>query len=268
MAPEIATARDRARARRRRSRLTTVVVLAALALVAVYLVRADPSRGSRGAIPVAPATVVPTVTAVDIDKPVVAEAPAVAAVVERGAGTFALATTPGPTLGSTGRLLLFHVAVENGIGIPPDEFATAVDAILGDPRSWIAGDVRFQRVPAGTAASFTIYLATPVTSEAMCREEWLETEQYTSCRLSTGKVVINSARWLTAVPNYGASLDTYRAYAINHEVGHQLGNGHETCPGPGRPAPVMQQQTLGLQGCGANPWPYLNGTRYRGPAGI
>ena len=237
-------------------------MLAALSLVAVAFVRADLRRNSQAAIPV-----VPPATVVAIEPPAVAQAPSPAAalvVLDRGAGTFALSGSLGPTLGSSGRLLRYHVAVENGIGIAPENFAAAVDAILGDPRSWIAGDVRFQRVPAGTAATFTIYLATPVTSEAMCREEWLETERYTSCRLSTGKVVINSARWLTAVPDYGAPLDTYQAYAINHEVGHQLGNGHELCPGPGRPAPVMQQQTLGLQGCVANPWPYLNATRYRG----
>jgi hypothetical protein len=240
------------------------VLLAALTLAAIYLVRADRRRVSLRAVPV-----VTAVAVIPVETPAAAKAPPplAPAVVERGAGTFALSGTLGPTLGSSGRVLSYHVAVENGVGIAPDEFAAAVDAILGDPRSWIAGDVRFQRVPAGTAASFTIYLATPVTSEAMCREEWLETERYTSCRLSTGKVVINSARWLTAVPAYGAPLDTYRAYAINHEVGHQLGNGHERCPGPGRPAPVMQQQTLGLQGCLANPWPYLSGTRYRGPAG-
>ncbi|MET8351151.1 MULTISPECIES: DUF3152 domain-containing protein [unclassified Micromonospora] len=181
-----------------------------------------------------------------------------------GAGRFTSADAETAVHGEDGPLRRYRVAVERGTGQDADAFADTVDEVLADPRSWIASDeLRVQRVADAGAADFTIYLATPVTSERMCAEGGLTTERYTSCRLP-GQVIINLARWLEAVPDYGAPLETYRTYVINHEVGHELGEEHEACPGPGEPAPVMQQQTYGLEGCVANAWPYVDGRRYAG----
>jgi Protein of unknown function (DUF3152) len=186
-------------------------------------------------------------------------------VVDKGTGTFTPADSEGRLLGTAGALRRFRVEVEDGINEDSGAFATTIDQVLGDQRSWIAsGQLRLQRVPKAAPADFTIFLASPATSESMCAVGGLHTDKFTSCRLP-GQVIINDARWLTAVPNYGAPLEVYRAYAINHEVGHELGHGHEACTGAGRLAPVMQQQTLGLKGCVANSWPFVDGQRYAGP---
>ncbi len=187
-----------------------------------------------------------------------------------GPGTWRYAWTTGPVYGTAGPVRRYRVAVESGIPYELAAFAAKVDAVLGDPRGWTAGgQFRLQQVPGNAPAQFTVYLATRQTTTTMCLAGGLHTNGYTSCQ-TPAHVIINLDRWFDAVPEYvraGVPLDVYREYVINHEIGHQLGHGHELCPGPGRPAPVMEQQTLGLHGCTANAWPYLGGERYVGPPG-
>ncbi|OJF15436.1 DUF3152 domain-containing protein [Couchioplanes caeruleus] len=164
-----------------------------------------------------------------------------------------------------GTLLRYRVLVEKDIkGISAGTFADAVRTTLADPRGWTAGgDLSFRRVGRGRPHDFTVYLVTPGTRDVLCQDAG---DGYTSCR-NGDKVVLNVARWANGVPGYRAGLRVYRQYLVNHEVGHRLGHGHELCPGKGRPAPVMQQQTLGMHGCTPNSWPYRDGERYAGASG-
>ncbi|GAA2519668.1 DUF3152 domain-containing protein [Pilimelia columellifera] len=252
--------RRRMLTRRRRSLLLLLLVLAA-GLIVVDVVRGPAEKPAGPGAGTAPAP-----DPVSEPPSPAQTAPRAAAFPGSGSGRFGWVGRTGPVHGRAGQLLRYRVAVELGAGQNGPEFAAEVGQILGDARGWSASRVfRFQQVSAAVPAQFTVYLATPATSERMCAAAGLRTQRYTNCRLA-GKVIINMARWWQSVPGYGAPLAEYRAYAVNHEVGHQLGRGHERCPGRDRLAPVMQQQTLGLAGCKANAWPYYRGRRYAGPA--
>jgi hypothetical protein len=270
-APTVETADNPTMQARRRRTMLLVFVVVAIVVVGVSLfVRQHRST---------PPTVVPAGSQLP-PVPPAGTAPTGAAPKAKGAppadaattgpstvsGKFTYVNGYGPLMGTSGTLRRFRVAVDSTIGQGNgSDVADEIDSTLGDPRSWIAGrDVRLQRVPQQVNAEFTIYLASARTSQRMCAEGGLVTKGYTSCRLP-GQVILNEERWEDAVPGYGAPIATYRAYAINHEVGHELGHSHEACPAGGRLAPVMQQQTYGLNGCVANAWPYIDGRRYAGP---
>ncbi|WP_433535818.1 DUF3152 domain-containing protein [Micromonospora sp. CA-249363] len=195
------------------------------------------------------------------------------AVPSAGTGRFDHDDRSGPVLGRAGELRRYRVAVESGSDEDVAAFGQAVQVALTGPGSWVdSGRLRLQQVPGDAPRDFTVYLATARTAGRMCAaggvDIRIDGRPYTSCR-APGQVIVNLDRWRLSVPHYVSArvpLSVYRTYVVNHEVGHQLGHRHERCPGSGRPAPVMMQQTLFLNGCKANPWPYVDGRRYAGPA--
>jgi hypothetical protein len=257
--------------------LTVATVLTVADLAVNWTGTAVPSSAG-SAVTAAPSTAAPSATAPsttppggttaaatptapaegDADPAQVAQAPAGSTgFVQQGAGT--VSVVPGSSgVYGTGPLHRFVVEVEDGIGVDGPAFAAAVEATLGDSRSWgNGGRMSFQRIGPEEAAAggyeFKVTLISPGNMERYC--PGVGTGGYTSCRYGD-RAVVNLARWETAVPDYEGDVATYRQYVVNHEVGHALGNGHQPCPGPGQPAPVMQQQTLGLDGCTKNAWPY------------
>ncbi len=151
-----------------------------------------------------------------------------------------------------GTLVRYIVEVEEGLAVDPTCFAHVVESVLGDERSWGGGDrLSLQRVDAGPVA-FRVALLSPALTDAECAP--LQTNGIFSCWTGS-RAAINVWRWQHGTDEYAESLDVYREYVINHEVGHGLGHGHVGCPAAGEPAPVMQQQTKSLDGCMMNGYP-------------
>jgi len=156
-----------------------------------------------------------------------------------------------------GRVVRYLVEVEQGLPYSRTDFANTIQRVLNDSRSWgHGGTMTFQQVSSGKA-DFRIALASPQLTDRQCLASGNATHGQVSCfARKRNTVMINALRWITGAPSYGRDVAGYRLYLINHEVGHRLGHGHTGCPGRGRLAPVMLQQTKGLGGCRANPWPF------------
>ncbi|MFD9287445.1 DUF3152 domain-containing protein [Streptomyces sp. NPDC060030] len=182
-----------------------------------------------------------------------------ASVPASGPGTFTVARE-GVGAGGGSR---YRVEVEDGIGVDPDSAAEDIARILSDPRGWGKGGSRtFRQVDDGSAG-LVIRIGTPKTTDRLCGQYGLNTGGEVNCR--GGKnVMVNLARWQLGSPTFDGTASEYRALIINHEVGHWLGHGHETCPGAGKRAPAMMQQIKGLKGCVSNAWPYDAKGRYLG----
>jgi hypothetical protein len=159
------------------------------------------------------------------------------------------AANPRPAAGG----ISYVVEVEGGLPVDPANFAAVVRRTLRDPRGWSWGTaLRFRRVDSADA-DLRIALASPALTNALCLP--LLTKGIFSCAAGN-RAVLNVVRWRQGAEAYaGEPLSRYRAYMVNHEVGHVLGHAHASCPAPGEPAPLMMQQTKGTDGCRPNPWP-------------
>jgi len=158
----------------------------------------------------------------------------------------------------------YTVATKGNVTADFNEFKTQVNETLNSPLGWSRLGVRFVQVESG--GQFTVWLSeasqVPTFSPSGC-------DAVVSCTVGDN-VIINETRWLNGSDAWngaGGSLRNYRHMVVNHETGHWLGHGHEFCAGTGQDAPVMQQQTINMQGCKPNPWP-LSSEMYAPKLGI
>ncbi|MGW2249388.1 DUF3152 domain-containing protein [Kitasatospora sp. NPDC001660] len=274
-----ARAGRRRRPRRRRTGPATLVALVATVVVlstAIVLLMsrqsgapaAGPTTQARAVPPAEVSTPAPTPTPAPTATPTPTPTPTPTAPdpgPTKGAGTFTAASVTAPAVGK-GKIRRYKVEVEDGIGIDASAAASLIHGILGDRRGWTNNHVDGFQLVSNGSSDFTVKIASPATADRICGAAGLNTHGEVNCDVGD-QVIVNSKRWNTGSPEFDGPLDEYRALIVNHEVGHRIGHGHETCPGPGKPAPAMMQQIYGLKGCTANAWPYsADGTYLSGPS--
>jgi hypothetical protein len=149
------------------------------------------------------------------------------------------------------RTIRYHVETRGTLTTSLRTFVRQAQQTFDDPRGWRGAGIVFRRVARGGSMTLVLSEASRVPGfSSGCSSTW-------SCRVGR-YVIINQERWKHASPAWNAAngaLRDYRHMVVNHESGHFLGLGHSGCPGAGRPAPVMMQQSKGLGGCRFNPWP-------------
>ncbi len=245
----------------------TIVTTVALALVVVGTVHAatrdDPSVRAVGALkPPATTSAAPTVApganAEDGSATPETSTPGATTVPQNGDGEITVVPVSVAKTSATGRVVHYTVEIEGGLDVDATTVASSIQTILLDPKGWQKVDgihfvnVSPQQAAKGAKVDIRVTLASPGLTDELCAP--MKTLSQVSC-WNGERSVLNFRRWALGDDSYGEDVESYRIYQVNHEVGHGLGHQHRTCPGKGRRAPVMVQQTLDLGGCKAWPWP-------------
>lgn len=163
-------------------------------------------------------------------------------------------------------VMRYCVASKGNVG-DTQAFANSIYRILNDEQGWARAGVVFQEATDGNC-DITMTLSAPEevpSFSSMCSSEY-------SCRVGSD-VIINKTRWDNGVEDWnkaGGTLDQYRIMVVSHEVGHALGHidNEQTCGGEGQLAPLMQEQSMFLNGCKPNIHPLDSElwTTFVGPA--
>jgi hypothetical protein len=155
-----------------------------------------------------------------------------------------------------GPLIRYQVEVEKSLPYGANDVGKIVHTLIGNKRGWAsAGWGTFERVDRGPV-DLRILFATAETTEELCKS--LDSDGDSSCR-GDNMLVLNAEQWdKGGDETFGKSVSAYRAYQLNHELGHYFGKKHASCTGLANPAPVMMEQLEGVGKCSPNPWPVVS----------
>lgn len=155
--------------------------------------------------------------------------------------------------------VVLHPNIDDKTGKKLNNFTNKVREILKHPKGW---NINFKYIPNSDTNTqlYTVISLTP--NEVIEQVCGINEDIPLSCAYVGNSsnyeyvkpVHINQYRWKNGSKQSKMSLNDYRHYVINHEIGHTLGFLHEP-PRKGCKCPVMHQQTKYVEPGLPNPFP-------------
>ncbi|NND02463.1 MAG: DUF3152 domain-containing protein [Acidimicrobiia bacterium] len=132
--------------------------------------------------------------------------------------------------------------------VSDEQLASQALAILNDSGGWNESGFTFV---VDDSSELAVILADGDVVDALCLP--LDTYGKVSCQ-NGAVVALNADRWRLAGDDWDGTIDSYRTYLINHEVGHLIGLRHpvERCPTDSKVSALMEPQTNNLLDCVGN----------------
>jgi hypothetical protein len=146
----------------------------------------------------------------------------------------------------------YTVEFSNSLSLKKNKIINKIQDVLTNKKGWSKLGYNFNFMDVNTNPHFCIKIVPESTIVRICKFKGL------SCADSnTNTIYININLWRKGSSKSKLNLEDYRTYLINHEVGHILGKQHidKNTLKPRTKAPVMIQQTLGINDCIPNCWP-------------
>ncbi len=146
-------------------------------------------------------------------------------------------------------VLVIHLAFLSQVpDVTTPDFESKALTILNAPTGWAQSGFTFV---SDDASGLRVVLAEGPRVDELCLP--LETFGTVSCQ--NGSVVaLNADRWRQGARGWDSTVDAYRVYLVNHELGHLIGLRHpqSRCPTGEAVSAVMEPQTNNLVSCPGN----------------
>jgi hypothetical protein len=158
-------------------------------------------------------------------------------------------------------MLTYSLIIDKTLNMKKKYILDKLDFVLSNKKGWKKLGYKFKYIDDIKDIDILIYISPNDYIDNVCgfdKEYKLSCAVTQSNKPNKGIIYLNVDNWRNGSKLSKLCLQDYRNYMVNHEIGHILGRDHLFAKDyKNKLAPVMIQQTKGIENCIPNCWPLV-----------